>query len=181
MTRRSPEPGTSICLPHSPLLILPPYALTKDTDCPPHTLDLSPKFCKATGPASNLGRSQMPSSGTRLNHKLGRWRDWWLVPCLVSWSTGRKPRPPAEPDTLPGWHERSLRLHHCLPQPPKSWHCCRLIKAGTARCSGAKFIIGTDYCLFDCGSPAMGLQGFYALTMPTGLSEFPGFFLRVTV
>lgn len=32
VTRRSPEPDTSICLPHSPLLILSLHVLAKDTE-----------------------------------------------------------------------------------------------------------------------------------------------------
>lgn len=111
-------------------------------------------------------RSHSPACqvGTRLSHKLGRWKVWWLVLCLASWSLGQRPKLPAEADTLPGWCEPSLRLHHCLVQPPQCWHCCLLIKVGTVRCSRGEFIIGTCLCLFHCDRPAIGLQGPSALT-----------------
>lgn len=173
VTRRSPEPDTSICLPGlGPLLILLPHVQAKDTE----TVHLIPK---PSDLYANLGRGQMPSTvrhptprsqsptcqvGTRLRYKLGRWTVWWLVLCLASCSLGLRPRLPAEADTLPGWHEPSLRLHHCLAQTPQFWHCCLLIKAGTVRCSRGEFIIGTYHCLFDCDRPAIGLQGSYALT-----------------
>lgn len=90
--------------------------------------------------------------GTRLSHKLGGLVASSLLGIL---EPDTEPRLPAEADTLPGWHEPSLRFHHCLAQPPQFWHCCLLIKVGTVRCSRGEFITGTYHCLFDCDRLAL--------------------------
>lgn len=95
MTSRSSEPHTSVCLQLQPSPCPPVSSPVKGYgDCPPPTLNFSPKLCKASDPDPRLGKGQMPSSvghltpssyspdcqvGTRLNHKLGKGKVWWLV------------------------------------------------------------------------------------------------------
>jgi hypothetical protein len=105
VTRRSPEPDSSICLPGlGPLLTLLPQVQAKA----PETVHRShqTQALQCIRPTSNLGRGQMPSTatyptprspspacqvGTRLSHKLGRCMVWWLDLSLASgaWARGQ--------------------------------------------------------------------------------------------